>query len=365
MIHVNNLSRRAQKFRPLIDDAVRRVLDSGWFVLGPEVTGFEKAFAAFAGVSQTISVANGTDALRIALLAGGVTPGDLVATAANAGMYSTIAILAAGAEPTFMDVAPETHCVGMADVERAVRAGAKAVVATHLYGRAIRDIAEIAAFCRGRGVLLIEDCAQAHGAMIDGRCAGSFADAACFSFYPTKNLGAMGDGGAIVSNDEAFAAKARRLRQYGWSSKYTVELPQGANSRLDEMQAAILTALLPHLADDNARRRSIAARYTSGITAAVAVPPAPEAADVAHLYVMRVSSGRESLRRHLEKNGVGSDIHYPVPDHRQPVFGDKFAHVSLPVTERLAGEVLTLPCFPEMTDDEVAQVITAVNGWSP
>ena len=365
MLHVNNLARRIARHRLLIDGAVRRVFDSGWFVLGPEVTGFEAKFAAYIGCRHGIGVANGTDALRIALLAGGIGPRDGVATAANAGMYATIAILGAGAAPVFMDVDAQTHCVGLAEVERAVASGAKAVIATYLYGHGIRDIAAIADYCRGRGVLLIEDCAQAHGAKIDGRHAGSFGNASCFSFYPTKNLGGTGDGGAIVSDDEAFAAKARRLRQYGWSSKYTVELPNGSNSRLDELQAAVLSALLVHLDADNARRRAIAGRYSGEITASLSLPPTPEIADVAHLYVMRVPAGRDSLRKHLEKNGVGSDIHYPVPDHRQPVFGRQFVHISLPVTERLAGEVLTLPCFPEITDEEVGHVIDVVNGWTP
>lgn len=364
MLHVNNLARRIERHRPLIDGAVRRVLDSGWFVLGPEVTGFESKFACYIGCGHGISVANGTDALRIALLAGGIGAGDGVATAANAGMYSTIAILGAGAEPIFMDVDAQTHCVGIAQVERAAASGAKAVIATHLYGHGIREIADIASYCRDRGVLLIEDCAQAHGALIGGRHAGSFGNAACFSFYPTKNLGATGDGGAIVSDDEAFAVKARRLRQYGWSSKYTVELPHGSNSRLDELQAAVLSELLAHLDADNARRRAIAGRYSASIKANVSLPPIPEIADVGHLYVLRVPAGRASLRAHLEKNGVGSDIHYPVPDHRQPVFGNRFAHIHLPVTEQMAGEVLTLPCFPEMTDEEVGHVIDTVTGWA-
>lgn len=365
MLHVNNLARRIARHRPLIDGAFRRVLDSGWFVLGLEVTGFEAQFASYIGCRHAISVANGTDALRIALLAAGIGPGDGVATAANAGMYATTAILGAGADPIFMDVDAQTHCVVMAHVERAVTSGAKAVIATHLYGHGIREIADIAAYCRGRGVLLIEDCAQAHGAMIGGRHAGSFGNAACFSFYPTKNLGGTGDGGAIVSDDEGFSARARRLRQYGWSSKYTVDLPHGGNSRLDELQAAVLSELLAHLDADNARRRTIAGRYSAAIKAKVSVPPTPDIADVAHLYVLRVPAGRENLRRHLEKNGVGSDIHYPVPDHRQPVFGNRFADICLPVTEQLAGEVLTLPCFPEITDEEVGRVINAVNGWAP
>jgi dTDP-4-amino-4,6-dideoxygalactose transaminase len=363
MILVNDLSRHVARHRSEIDAAIARVMGSGWFILGPEVAEFEKRFAAYLGGAHCIGVGNGTDALRIALLAVGVSAGDRIATAANAGMYATTAILALGAAPFFLDV-EASHVVGLAEVERAVKSGVKAIVVTHLYGLGIADIAEMAAFCRNRGVALIEDCAQAHGAIVGGRRVGTFGDAACFSFYPTKNLGGIGDGGAIVTNDEGLANRARRLRQYGWSAKYTVEMQAGANSRLDELQAAVLSALLPHLDADNARRRAIAARYSAALKAGIERPPEAGSAYVAHLYVIRTRA-RDSLRRHLQDNGIGSDIHYPIPDHRQHILTSACADVRLPVTETLANEVLTLPCFPEMTDDEVARVIDAVNGWSP
>ncbi|MGE4062580.1 MAG: DegT/DnrJ/EryC1/StrS family aminotransferase [Rhodospirillaceae bacterium] len=363
MLHVNDLSRRIARYHAEIDRAVARVIASGWFILGPEVTGFEKSFAAFVGVSHCIGVANGTDALRIALLAVGAGRGDRIATAANAGMYTTTAVLSLGAQPFFLDVNP-SYTLDASEIERAVEAGVKAVVVTHLYGLANAKIAEIAAYCRARGVALVEDCAQAHGAVVGGRRVGSFGDAACFSFYPTKNLGGVGDGGAIVTGDQALAERARRLRQYGWATKYTVDTPGGTNSRLDELKAAVLSVLLPHLDVDNARRRAIAARYSAGLTADIVSPGANGDSYVAHLYVVRTPQ-RESLRQHLQRSGIGSDIHYPIPDHRQRILREVCVDVHLPATERYAQEVLTLPCFPEMTDDDVARVIDAVNGWSP
>lgn len=363
MLLINDLSRRAARHRAAIDAAVRRVIDSGWFVLGPEVRAFEQAFAAYLAAPHCIGVANGTDALMLALLGAGVSPGQSVATVANAGMYATTAILAVGAKPMFMDVDEGTRLAGLTQVTRALAAGARAVVVTHLYGRAAPDIAEIAAACRAQGMALIEDCAQAHGARVNGRRVGTFGDFSAFSFYPTKNLGALGDGGAVVTGNDAMADRVRKLRQYGWTSKYTVGLTGGRNSRLDELQAAILSAVLPHLDADNARRRAIARRYGDGIRAPVALPQPGGDDDVAHLYVIRTRN-RDGLRRHLEQRGVASDVHYPVPDHRQPVFGKDYAAVSLPVTELLTGEVLTLPCYPEMTDDDVGRVIEAVNGWA-
>lgn len=365
MLQINNLTARIARFEAPIQQALARVTASGWLVLGPEVRQFEQAFAAYTGASHCVGVANGTDALELALRALGVAPGQRVATVANAGMYATTAILAIGAEPVFMDIDPATLVTTHAEVMRVLDAGAAAVVATHLYGQAIGDIAQIAALCAARGVPLLEDCAQSHGARVDGRCTGSFGDAAAFSFYPTKNLGALGDGGAIVTSSPALAARAAQLRQYGWSAKYKVELAGARNSRLDEMQAALLTAFLPSLDEDNARRRAIARRYAAEIGHAQVQLRAVDADDdsyVAHLCVLR-SADRESLRAHLREQGVGSDVHYPIPDHRQPVFSDRYADVRLPHTERLAGEVLTLPCYPEMTGDQVTQVIDAVNQW--
>jgi dTDP-4-amino-4,6-dideoxygalactose transaminase len=283
-------------------------------------------------------------------------------------------VLAIGAVPLFMDVAPASHAAGLPDVERALDAGARAVVVTHLYGQAVAAIGAIAALCARRGVPLLEDCAQAHGARVEGRLSGSFGDAASFSFYPTKNLGALGDGGAVLCTSEAVAQSLVRLRQYGWSDKYMVQQAGGRNSRLDEVQAALLSALLPSLDHDNRRRRAIARRYSEGIAHhQVATPctPGDDASHVAHLYVLRVrralslplAAARDALRRHLHAHGIGADIHYPVPDHRQRVFDGRYATLRLPHTEALAAQVLTLPCYPELADGDVDTVIAAVNAW--
>lgn len=364
-MQINDLSARIRAYEIQIKAATDRVIASGWFVLGPEVKQFEASFANYLDINYCISLANGTDAIELALRAMGVGSGDRVATVANAGMYTTTAMLAIGAEPFFLDVDLATRNVTLAEVARAIAVGVKAVVVTHLYGLATPEIREIAQLCARNSVSLLEDCAQAHGARIDGQCLGTFGDAASFSFYPTKNLGALGDGGAVVTNSAEIEKKILSLRQYGWTEKYRVEIAGGRNSRLDEMQAAILLALLSQLDTANARRREIAARYSTMIRHSdVLVPEQGGTEYVAHLYVVR-SADRDALRTHLRTLDIASDVHYPLPDHKQPVFGDRFAQVRLANAERLAGEILTLPCYPEMTDADVDQVIAAVNAWRP
>ncbi|MFJ3521367.1 DegT/DnrJ/EryC1/StrS family aminotransferase [Pseudomonas sp. NPDC090203] len=363
MQQINNLAAKIDAYRTQIDAAVQRVITSGWVVLGPEVKGFEAGFAKYLGAAHCVSVANGTDAIELALKGLGVQKGDKVATAANAGMYTTTSVLALGGEPIFMDVGLETQVVTLADVKKAVAQGAKFVVVTHLYGLAVPEIREIAEYCAAQAVPLLEDCAQAHGALKHGKRVGTFGNVASFSFYPTKNLGALGDGGAVVTNDAHTAQLVAQLRQYGWSSKYRVELAGARNSRLDEMQAAILAEFLPHLDACNTRRREINDRYRSEIKQTdILHPEASGDASVGHLYVIRCAR-RDALQQHLRSQQIASDVHYPVPDHQQPVFGDQYASITLPNTERLAAEILTLPCYPEMTDGEVRNVIAAVNGW--
>lgn len=363
MQKLNDLSSRITKYQPQIKASIDRVLASGWLVLGPEVKQFEQSFASYLGVKHCVSLANGTDAIELALKAIGVGPGDHVATVANAGMYTTTAMLAIGAEPYFMDVDLDTRVATLAEVKHAVEVGVKAVVVTHLYGLAIPEIALIAEYCAERAIPLLEDCAQAHGAQVNGKRVGTFGDAASFSFYPTKNLGALGDGGAVVTNSSKLAERIGLLRQYGWTAKYTVELPGACNSRLDEMQAAILSAFLPYLDEANARRREISSRYSTLIRHADIVLPKVESENcVAHLYVIR-SQQRDALREHLNKLEIASDVHYPIPDYRQPLFGDRYVNICLQNTECLAREILTLPCYPEMSDEEVDHVIAAVNGW--
>ena len=364
MILINDLKAHSTALRTKIDSALDRVVSRGWFVLGPEVAAFEAQFAGYLGISKVVSLANGTDAIELALRAVGVNSGDLVATVANAGMYTTTALIAIGAKPFFMDVDLRSRITTFDECKRAINAGVKAVVVTHLYGRAAPQIKAIAELCRNHKVPLIEDCAQAHGAKIEGKIVGTFGDISCFSFYPTKNLGALGDGGAIATNNSQLAETVLRLRQYGWSSKYQVSLMNSSNSRLDEMQAALLIEFLPLLDSWNMRRREIAKRYSLLIThPAIQLPAFSDDEYVAHLYVIETSNP-ESLRLHLKENQIASEVHYPIPDYRQPVFGKQFADIQLQNTEQLAGTILTLPCYPELTDEEVGEVAEAVNSWT-
>lgn len=364
-IPVNSLLRHVAPLMNQLAASAKAVIQSGHFVLGPSVKEFEEAFANYCGSSECVGVANGTDALELALRAIGIDAGDRVAVAANAAMYGTSAVLACGAEPAFVDTEPGLGLMSPLALEAAFseQSGIKAVIVTHLYGR-LADVESLGGLCRAYGVRLIEDCAQAHGAQLpDGRRAGSFGDVASFSFYPTKNLGALGDGGAVVSNNAELAARVRKLRQYGWTHKYTNGLKGGRNSRLDEMQARMLLVMLPLLDGWNARRREIANRYSSEIChPAIEVPPVSGPEYVGHLYVVR-STQRDRLRQHLATAGVQTDVHYPLPDHHQPCHEGRFDAVSLPATEADATTVLTLPCFPELSDEEVERVIEACNGF--
>lgn len=360
---INDLSLRVSLNRAAIDSAINRVLDRTWFVLGPEVSTFENNFAEYLSVGHCVSCANGTDALELALRALGVGPESLVATVANAGGYTTTALLDIGATPYYMDVDITSRNVTLVEVEKALTRGVNAVVVTHLFGFAVPEIIEIASLCRSKNVPLIEDCAQAHGAKLGNQRVGTFGDAATFSFYPTKNLGALGDGGAVVTNHFEVAELVSRLRQYGWTSKYRVEVSKSRNSRLDELQAAILSVFLPELDSANARRREIATKYSQSIRNPKVKTPRVYGEDfVAHLYVVQVQD-RDSLQKHLKSCEIATDVHYPIPDYRQPMFGDLFANLELPNTEKLSNEIITLPCYPEMTDSDVDQVVNAVNSW--
>ncbi len=366
MVALNDLERHFAPHLAELEAAARGVLTSGRFILGPAVGAFERAFAAYCDTAHCFGVGNGTSALELALRALGIGPGSRVATVANAGMYATTAILAAGAEPWFVDVDADTLLVDVDALAQAIaRVRPAAVVATHLYGR-MADMPRIVALCRNAGVALVEDCAQAHGAMQAGAKAGSFGDAGCFSFYPTKNLGALGDGGAIVTGRDDVARRLGALRQYGWSGKYVSEIAGGRNSRLDELQAALLSTLLPRLDGWNTRRRAIAEAYSARITHhRVRCPDAAAAragSDVAHLYVV-TTPDRAGLAAHLDQAGIDTAVHYPLPDHRQPAFGSRYAGADLPGSEHACAEVLTLPCFPEMTAAEVDAVVAAINAW--
>lgn len=356
-VPLNDLSRRVSVLRPELDQAITRVLDSGWYVMGKEHDALEKELAEFLGTSDAVLVANGTDALQLALTALGVNPGDLVLTAANAGGYTSVAAAAIGAEPVYADIDPTTMLLTVESLEAArkrLSRQPKVVVLTHLFGAAA-DAKAIVAWAHSHGMRVVEDCAQSIGALRDGKHAGSFADVATLSFYPTKNLGAIGDAGAVVTSDASIAEALRMLRQYGWETKYRIGRSRGRNSRCDEMQAALLRVMLPHVDEWNDRRRQIHAAYEEAIRGARLVNSSSPAF-VGHLAVIQ-SEDRDEDRAIMSRLGIGTDIHYPVPDHMQPVATDT---PSLPHTERAASTIFTIPLFPELRDEEVAEVCRAL-----
>lgn len=346
-----------------IDEAVKQTLDSGWYILGKQVAAFEQEFAAFVGVRHCVGVANGTDALVLALRACGIGAGDAVITVSHTAVATVAAIELAGAEPLLVDIDPVTFTICPQAVEDAIKsyrgkAKLKAIIAVHLYGHPA-EMAAIQGLARRFDLRVIEDCAQAHGAKLAERRIGSIGDIAAFSFYPTKNLGALGDGGAVVTNDDDLAERLRLLREYGWRERYVSEIA-GMNSRLDELQAALLRVKLQYLDEENAQRRQIAAVYDEGLkTSGLALPKCVgEAEHVYHQYVVR-SDERDALKERLREQGIGTLIHYPVPVHLQPAYRH-CAHSALPETERAAREVLSLPMFPQLSDEQALQVCDAI-----
>lgn len=356
-IPLNDLKRGALLQRDELIAATERVVASGWFVLGPENQAFESELAGYLGSGEVITVANGTEALMLAMLGLDLGPGSRVLTAANAGGYTSTAARAIGAVPVYADIDPISHLLTPTTIEAAVSQLGRVdvVVVTHLFGAAA-DMPAIMAWADATGTPVIEDCAQSLGATIAGRRAGTFGDLATTSFYPTKNLGALGDGGAVLTSSERLADRVRSLRQYGWRGKYRVAIPGGINSRMDEVQAAILRLKLPHLDVWNERRRAIHAAYESAAPHVRFVNTSSESF-VGHLAVIEVDD-RDTVVADLASAGIGTDIHYPIPDHRQPVFSD--GDLALPATERAAGRVLSVPLFPELTDDEVSRVGAAL-----
>jgi dTDP-4-amino-4,6-dideoxygalactose transaminase len=351
--------------------AIARVLDSGRYILGPEVAAFEREFAAWLGAKACVTVANGTDAIELALRAVGVRPGDGVVVPANTVSATIAAVIAVGGTPVFCDVDPETMTLSPEKLRELLRSprgvAVRAIVPVHLYGQPC-SMPEIVALAEERGLQVVEDCAQAHGAAISGRKIGTWGHAAAFSFYPTKNLAALGDGGAVVTNDARIAAEVQALRQYGWRERYVSDGEGGRNSRLDEIQAAVLRARLPHLDAENARRRELAALYVSEFAGSgIVLPPQPsgEVVPVFHQFVVR-TPGRERLRVWLEARGIVAQALYPMPLHRQPAFA-KWAPAepdALAECERCCAEVLSLPVHPALTEAEVRQVATAVCEWA-
>ena len=361
-VPINALGRGLEHGSVVLRAAFADVLASGWLVHGPQHQAFEKELAAYVGARDAIGVATGTDALELALRALMPEGRNVVITTANCGGYTTTAALRAGFAVRYVDVEPETALMDVADLQAKLTPETGVVVLTHLFGRAA-DVDEVIGVCGPLGVKVLEDCAQALGARTpQGQRVGGVGDAAAFSFYPTKNLGALGDGGAVATSDSGVAEKVRQLRQYGWTSKYTITVPGGRNSRLDELQAAFLRARLPQLDGWNQRRREVLASYADTASDKVRVLISAGETHVGHLAVVVVDD-RDTLKAHLERNLIKTDIHYPVPDHRQPAFAAFASAANLPVTEYLAQHILTLPLFPELTDHEVERVCNALASY--
>jgi len=348
------------------DAAIHRVLDSGWFILGAEVAAFEREFADYCGVAHAIGVGNGTDALMLALKALDVGPGDEVVTVPMTAAFGAFAITMNGATPVFVDIEPGTANMDPLQLERAITPRTKAIMPVHLYGQAA-DLGAIMEIANRHGIPVVEDAAQAHGALHDGKRVGSIGAIAGFSFYPSKNLGAAGDGGAVTTNDAALAERVRMVRNGGQRGKYE-HMIQGVNSRLDEMQAAVLRVKLPHLDAWNAARRHLARRYDellsgSGVELPEERPGAAPEGHVWHLYAVR-HPRRDALAAHLKERGIGTAVHYPTALHLQPAFASLgLGAGAFPVAERQARDELSLPLFPELTDDELAYVADAVRAF--
>ena len=358
MIPLNDLTRGFDFHQEEVSNALLRVARSGWYVQGPEHDAFQDEFATFIGVGHCVGVGNGTDALELAIRAIGVGREGSVLTAANAGGYTTTAALRAGRRVVFADVDPEHLCLTRESIESRLD-GVAICVVTHLYGR-MAPVEEIVELCHSRGISVIEDCAQSIGAERAGRRAGSIGDVATFSFYPTKNLGALGDAGAVVTSDAEVANLLIKLRQYGWSTKYSADVPGGRNSRLDEMQAAVLRTRLPYVSSWNERRRGIIERYAAAsIGSNLQMLGAKDVDHAGHLAV-GLTTERAKTAATLLAAGVQTGVHYPIPDHQQRAFQQDGTVYRLPVTEAASQQVISLPCFVELNSSEIDRVCDAI-----
>jgi dTDP-4-amino-4,6-dideoxygalactose transaminase len=362
---INDLRLHNLSIHDELEAAAKRVMASGWFALGPEVKSFEAAFAAWCGTAWCCGVANGTDAIELGLRALGVERGDEVIVAANAGMYSSTAIIGIGAKPVYADIDPATLNIDPTDVSRCIGSRTRAIIATHLYGQ-LCDMPALRTLADQHKIPLLEDCAQAHGAAKAGKKAGNWGDVAAFSFYPTKNLGALGDGGAVVTSRRDIFDSVMRLRQYGWESRYTVVQSGGCNSRLDELQAALLSVKLAYLDEWTRKRQALGMFYSQNIRhPLVHVFPMVAQTHVYHLYIVRCQQ-RDALKLFLGERGIATDIHYPYLDYQQPLFaGQPIAQTKLPNSELAVQEILTLPCYPELNLADAQYIADAINAWNP
>ncbi|MBK8780788.1 MAG: DegT/DnrJ/EryC1/StrS family aminotransferase [Anaerolineales bacterium] len=355
-IPVIDLKKQYESIRPELDDAIARVLAKGSFILGAEVTAFEKEFAEYCGVSHAVGVASGTEALQLALLACGVGENDEVLTTAHTAVATVSAIEATGARPVLVDIDPARYALDPNLLEKSITPRTRAIIPVHLYGCPV-DMNPVIQFARKKNLFVVEDCSQAHGALYEGRKVGSLGDIAAFSFYPTKNLGAFGDGGAVVTDNAELAERVRLLRQYGWKEHY-ISSVKGINSRLDELQAAILRVKLRHLDDWNLRRRELANLYFELLADTELVLPtlSENSLHVFHQFVVRHPQ-RDALKEYLKERGIHSLIHYPMPIHLQPAYAELgYSAGSLPNTELASREVLSLPLYPELTEEQIRWV---------
>ncbi len=339
-----------------------KVISSNQHILGENVVEFENNYAKYLKIKHCFGVANGSDALVIALRAIGIKANDEIATVANAGFYTCSALNQIGAKPIFIDIEPESLQMSPENLKaKILNSNIRAVVVTHLFGQ-VAPIKEIVSICKKESIKVIEDCAQAHGAQFENQKVGTFGDIATFSFYPTKNLGAIGDGGAVATNQQDLADNINSLRQYGWIRKYHVDKKFGMNSRLDEIQAAFLSEKLKKLDSWNKERISIANKYFSGFESNKIKLLEGTLSGVVHLFVI-IADDRSALISHLLKNNIQSGIHYPIVDHRQKVFEGKFDNLVLPVTEHFVGKILSLPVYPGMSSDKIDHVIEVINSF--
>jgi len=363
-IQFGDLKRQYASIKEEIDQAVHRVLQSGWYILGQEVERFEREFASYIGADYGIGVGSGTEAIHLALLAAGVQAGDQVITVANTAVPTLSAISLAQARPVFVEIDPATFCLDCTQVEAAINERTKAIVPVHLYGHPC-DMDALMILARRNNIQVIEDCAQAHAAKINGRTVGAIGDYGCFSFYPSKNLGALGDAGLIVTSNKAESEKLIKLRNYGQSKRYYHDT-LGLNSRLDELQAAILSTKLVHLDEWTRRRQEIARIFDAQIVNDQVFKPsvAMNCEHVYHLYVIRHPE-RDRLREYLAEQGIGTQIHYPVPCHLQQAYAFLgYEEGQFEITEQYARQVLSLPNYPELTDDECHYICDIINQFN-
>jgi dTDP-4-amino-4,6-dideoxygalactose transaminase len=363
MILCANPAAQFHSYQDEIEAAVLKVLRSNRYILGEEVEALETEFADYIGVHSAIGVANGTDALEIAIRALDIGPGDEIITVSHTAVATVAAIEAAGATPVLVDIDPIYYTLNPGQLQEVISPKTKAVIAVHLYGQAA-DLDAISQFCTENKLFLIEDVSQAHGAKWKGKRLGSIGHIACFSCYPTKNLGAIGDAGLIATNDAKLGNKVRMLREYGWQLRYVSDLV-GRNSRLDELQAAILRIKLRHLDSDNSKRQKIAVQYSKMLAGQSFQLPATRenTEQVFHLYVIRTAQ-RLELIEHLKSLDIQAGVHYPMPVHLQPAYETRIrTATNMSVTERLAEEVLSLPMYPELLLEDVARVAQAVNAY--